>query len=172
MYSLGRTHVSPLKTCRWVSNTSSVAAVVRPAQELQAAGSHLSKVTRQMLWKISVITLEGCCSCSSAQGQFIATIYSKAWHTSVVVKSWREIITRRRIHDLLAEGRWLTVSIYRTSLPCRGGVPSLCVSPCLWREAFLAPVYTEGWKNLITHTLRNHNAHYAALTTFTCRLQV
>lgn len=125
-----------------------------------------------MLWKISVITLEGCCSCSSAQRQFIATIYSKAWHTSAVVKSWREIITRRRIHALLAEGRWLTVSIYRTSLPCRGGVRSLCVSPCLWREAFLAPVYTEGWKNLITHTLRNHNAHYAALTTFTCRLQV
>lgn len=27
------------------------------------------------------------------------------------------------------EGRWLTVSIYLTSLPCQGRVPSLCMSP-------------------------------------------
>lgn len=85
----------------------------------------------------------------------------KAWHTSAIVKSLSVIITRMSVHDMLTEGRCLTVSIYLTSLPCQGGVPSACVSPCLLREAFIPLyAYTEGWKNLITHTLTNHNNDY------------
>lgn len=66
---------------------------------------------------------------------------------------------------MLTDGRWLTVSIYQTSFPCQGRVPSLCMSPCLLSEAFIPPVYTEGWKNQIIHTFRNHNTHYRALNT-------
>lgn len=86
-------------------------------------------------------------------------------YTSAVVTSLRTIITQRPIHAMFSEGRWLTVSIYQTSSPCWGGVPSLCARPCLWSMAFLSPVYTAGWKNLITHTLTNHNSHFTALST-------
>lgn len=36
------------------------------------------------------------------------------------------------------------------------------LSPRLWRESFIPPVYTRVWKNLIPHTLRNWNTHCSA----------